>query len=148
MPRILPAPIRIDLGFSQILAGYLLAAHLSALFLVIALDLEIFLSCGLFVLIILSLFYYWQRDLSRSRDKSVIGIDWDEARGWLLRFKNGDALRTVHCPSSFISRYIVILYLKLDGSVKRKITIPSDAVNSDQFRRLRVLLRTHHHFGE
>ncbi len=148
MRRTPSAPIRVDLGFSEQLAGYLLAAHLSALFLVIILDQGIYLSCCLFTLIVLSLIYWWQRDLARSMDESVIGVDWSDTRGWMLRLKNGDSLRAVLCPSSIISRHLIILHFNADGIGRSALAIPGDATGKNQFRRLRVLLRMYNHLGE
>ena len=142
-----PPPIKIDLGFSIWLAGYLLLVHLAALVLILFLELDIYQLLPLATLIILSLIYHWRRYLLHLEPGSVIGIDWSANRGWLLRLKDGNRLKAELCPSSIVSRQVVILHFRSTDYGRRKIAIPGDAVDSDLFRRFRLLLKTGNHFG-
>ncbi len=147
MQNISPSPLKITLGFSTWLAAYLLVSHLSALALVLLLEPGIAISFGLVALILFSLVYHWRHDLLHLGCNSVIGIDWSNHGGWLLRQNSGANLKTVLSPTSFTSPYIVVLHFITPNSRRRMIAIAGDAIDGDQLRRLRVLLKMHNHFG-
>lgn len=140
-------PLKINLGFSIWLTAYLLLAHLSALVLIFILDLEIYIQVGLAAITLLSLIYHWRRDLPHLCSNSVIGIDWSADRGWLIRLKDGRKIKALLCPSSFVSRSILLLNFKTADHARRRVAIANDAIDCEQFRRLRVLLKMGNHFG-
>ncbi len=140
-------PLRLRLDISIWLAAYLLLVHISALILIFTLDPDIYLLVFLATLIFISLIYYWSREISRSMPDSIIGVGWSEARGWSIRMRDGRRVRMLLCPSSFISRQLVILHLKGVDSGRRTLAIPADATDADQHRRLRMLLKMYDHFG-
>jgi len=140
-------PLKVDLGFSIWLTAYLLLTHLSALVLILFLGLEIYIQIGLTAITLLSLTYHWRRDLPHLCSNSVIGIDWSTDRGWLIRLKDGRKIKGILCPSSFVSRSILLLNFKTADHARRRVAVASDSIDGEQFRRLRVLLRMGNHFG-
>lgn len=140
-------PIKINLGFSIWLTSYLLLTHVSALLLLLFLDIGLFLYITLTSLTVLSLIYHWRQDLPNLCANSVIGIDWSADRGWLIRLKDGSKIKGLLCQSSFVSRFILLLNFKTADHARRRVAVASDAIDGEQFRRLRVLLRMGNHFG-
>lgn len=142
-----PLPIKIDLGFSVWMAGYLLSIHLLALVLLFLLDLGIYFSFCLFALITYSLVYHWQRDLQRYQPNSIIGVDWNYDRGWLVRLGDGNKLQAELLATSLVSRWLVILHFKTESAGKQRLVVMGDAIDSNRLRKLKVLLKMHNHFG-
>ncbi len=137
-------PIKVHLSSSLWLAGYVLLAHLFALGLILLAVPQMYL---LVFLVVLSLIYYWRKELLHLGPKSVTSIDWSIDRGWRLRLKDGSKLKGSLCPTSLISRYILILHFKTTDNDRHKVAITKDAVDYNQFRRLTVLLKMQNHFG-
>jgi hypothetical protein len=147
MHQLSPSPVKINPGFSHWLAAYLLLAHFLATVLVILLETGVLLTSVLTSLVIASLIYYWRRDLLQLRPESVIGLDWSNKGGWTLRLKSGSSLKAELCPSSLVSRRLVILHFKTCASGRQRVAIPGDAIDSNLLRQLQVLLKMHCHFG-
>ncbi len=140
-------PLRIIPGFSNWIAIYLLLIHFSALILILFIDLNIYLLIPSATLIISSLIYHWRKDVLHLEANSVIGIYWEPKSGWMVEMIDGDRLRVELCPTSFTNRYVVILHFKTTVRGRCRVTIPRDAIDSDQFRRLKVMLKVGNHFG-
>jgi hypothetical protein len=147
MHNSLPGPIKVNLEFSAWLASYLLLMHLLASVIVILLDLGLALSSSLLAFILFSLIYHWRRYLLYLHPNSVIGVEWSHDRGWLIGLKSGNRVRVELCPTSFVSRSIMVLHFNSNDYGRRNVAIAGDALDRDQLRRLRVLLKMHNHFG-
>ena len=89
-----PNPIKIKLVSSVWLAAYMLIVHFVALLLLFLLELEPLLTFWSIALITLSLIYHWSRNLLQLRPDSVIGLDWSNSKGWMVRVKSGGNLKT------------------------------------------------------
>ncbi len=138
-------PIKIDLSFSQWLAGYLLTIHLAALLLILLLQPPLLFSTILILLTCLSLGYYWRRDLG---GRATSYLEWSEGKGWRIRQTNGDLQQATLTPESYLNRHLVALQFITDENRAPRLLLPADAMQPDLHRRLRVLLRLENHFGE
>jgi hypothetical protein len=142
-----PLPIKIDLGFSVWMASYLLCVHLLTLALLFLLDLGIYFSFCLIALVIYSLIYNWRRYLQQNQANSVIGVDWNYDRAWLVRLNDGNSFKAELLPTSLVSRWLVILHFNTDIAGKQRVVVLGDAIDSDLLRKLKVLLKMYNHFG-
>jgi hypothetical protein len=142
-----PAPISIDLGFSKWIASYLFISHLLAMVLLFLLDLGSNFLWILIFLIILSFIHHWWRYLEQKQPNSVIGLDWSDDRGWHLRLNSGKNLKAELSATSLVSRLLIVLHFKTEAEGRQRIAIVGDAIDGNQLRRLKVLLKMHNHFG-
>jgi hypothetical protein len=142
-----PGPIKLDLGFSMWLASYLLISHLLATIVVFQLELGIYFSFGLVVVVLYSLIYHWKRDIQQMQPNSVIGVDWSYEKGWLVRFRSGKNLKAELSPTSLVSRWLVVLHFTTQSSGRHMVAVAGDAIDSNRLRRLKVLLKMHNHFS-
>ena len=140
-------PIIISPVFSRWLALYLMGIHLAALFLLLPLQLPILSSFALVVGICTSLAYYWKRDLLHRGRGSISSVKWSANRGWLISADGGKELPATLSPTSFLSRYLVLLCFKTANNSRRRLLLPGDAIDPDLLRKLKVLLRMRDHFG-
>ncbi len=139
--------IRIEPGFSNWLAIYLLSIHLIALLLILSLQPPLLYSAFLILMVCISLGHYWRRDLLHRTTRSISWAEWSEDRGWRLRQSDGGIQQATLTPSSYLSRYLVVLHFMTAENGTCRLLLPGDTIQPDLHRRLRVLLRLQNHFG-
>lgn len=144
----LDGAISIEPGFSRWLAYYLLSIHLVAMLLILLLQPPMPFTIFLMLLVSISLVYYWKRDLLHGAHRCISYVAWSEERGWRIVQPGGVMQQATLIPSSFLSRQLVILHLKTVKNGTQKLVLPGDSIQPDLHRRVRVLLKLQHHFGE
>jgi toxin CptA len=134
--------LNIRLKPSLYLALLLSAAHAIVIGLVLALPLPIGLKLVITLVICISLVFYLKRNARLASPNSIIELQIDEDCACIIDMRNGKRLDCILLPTSYVSASLTILNLKTNGELlARHVVILPDAINSDDFRKLRVLLR-------
>ena len=134
-------PLRFKVGPSRSLLGYLLILFVCAGVCLILLPLGIlirFLAC--FCLLLLGWFVYKKYYLLRNKH-SIKEIIFKENICKIIQAE-GSVLEGVLGDGQYVSTFLVVLHLCIEGR-NRDLWLPlfADAVDIDEFRRLRVKLR-------
>ncbi len=140
------APLAIALRPSWRLAYLLGAAHLAAVGAVVVLDLSWWLTIPLVLALIAHGAAQAARVALLRRADSVVAVEAGRASGVPFRTRDGVWHEGRLLGSSYVSPGLTILNLKPAGARGvRHVVIFSDAVDPDDFRRLRVWLRWGRH---
>ncbi len=120
---------------------------LASLIVLYVVDLSLFTLFILVLGIAVSLVYYSKLHIFQSLKKSVLSIKQDSAKNWFISTKNGYHEEAVNLlGSSFVSNRFIILNYAHNNSVnlfpKYSVLITKDSLSTDEFRRLRVHLKT------
>ena len=134
-------PLLLRPAFSRMLTIWLLALHLPGLLVLWQLQMPwlIKLSLGL-----LQMFYlYWQirRHLLRNTPQAIREVRLDADGAWWLITHSGARLRAELLPDSFVKPWLLVLNFRTGSRVfTRSIILPSDSLDPDLARRLRIHL--------
>lgn len=158
----LPSPplLIIRLKPSMRLAVILSLAHFSAIGLLWPLMLPAVVQLAGSAILALSLFFYLRHYALLSSPASVTGLELSDEMTCTLELRRGERIACTVLGSSFVAPYLTLLELKPlkcrestkphSHSVRmkrwrrffaRSIVILPDAIDAEQFRQLRVLLR-------
>jgi len=133
------SPLVLEPAASRYLRIYLLAVHALALY---ALLLPMLISPGLRMGLIgmLAVSAYVSLRRPRSAAREIQRLRWTSAGHWVLHCRDSRQHSATLLPQSYVSRYLVILWLR--GSQDHKYCVPllADQLPADTFRRLRVRL--------
>lgn len=133
-------PLRVDIGSSRLLVFYLCLLHLAALASLCMLPLP-----GWTLLLALAALgvsgWCYQRRFNRDSTAILTSIILSDERCRLI-YKNGDSRRGVLARRQFVSTYVILLNLRITGSIRSKrVMLWKDALDRDCYRRLKVKLR-------
>ena len=150
----------IQLKPSMRLAVMLSLAHFFAIGLLWPLMLPATVKLTGSVLLALSLFFYLRRYALLRSPESVMGLELSDEMACTLELRNGERITCTLLGSSFVAPYLTVLELKpqkLQGLLQsmippvslkplrrflpRSVVILPDAIDTEKFRQLRVLLR-------
>ena len=82
---------------------------------------------------------------TRSASRAIIGIELDADRAVRLTERTGHCIEGVVQPDSYVGALLTTLVVRPDGKRRlRTIAILPDMLPTDDFRRLRLLLRLGH----
>lgn len=131
----------IRIGSSRILTALVAAMHGAAAWL-LWLTLPGWPAAMLVALLPASLWFYLRRDCLRTAPGSVVALQVHPDCRCALQTRSGAWLEANLLPSSFVAPYLTVLNLRVEGHrFPGYVTIFPDAVDGDDFRRLRVWLR-------
>lgn len=134
--------MKVTLGRSRLIMIYLLLMHLSALLLVNLIGLSLIFEAFASLLIIGSLLYYSRFYGWVGKPLQVITLWIDEDGFWFMADQKGNEQGPVQLRSSVILGPLIAIYFKpSSGFLVKSVLIPIDAVDADDWRRLRVRLR-------
>ena len=124
------------------LAGMLTAMHGITSALIWLLPLDLWLKIAAVLLILTSLIYHVRRDAMRTSRNAILALKISPECRCNAQVWSGDWFEAQLLSTSFVSPYLTILNLRLDHArlVKHVVILP-DAIEAEQFRELRVLLR-------
>ena len=124
------------------LAGMLTAMHGITLALIWLLPFDLWLKIAAVLLLLVSLIYHVRRDAMRTSPNAILALQISPECRCSVQARSGDWFEAQLLPTSFVSPYLTILNLRFDHArlVKHVVILP-DAIESEQFRQLRVLLR-------
>ncbi len=114
----------------------LLAVHGGAGALVLLLPLAVAVRAALLTVLAVALAVAWRRR-TRFLATELIALRGER---WVV-LRQGREIAIAECRVDYLSRWLVVLALRVEGGGEQRLPIFSDALNADDFRRLRVLLR-------
>ena len=134
--------LNIRLKSSVYLALLLSTAHAIAVGLVLILPLPIGLKIVTTLVFCVSLVFYLKRNARLTAPNSIVALEVREDGTCAIETRSGKRLDCILLPTSYVSASLTILNLKVGGELLvRHVVIFPDAINSEDFRKLRVLLR-------
>ena len=132
----------IKLSPSLWLAGLLTAMHGLALALIWLLPFDLWLKIVAVLLILTSLIYHVRRDAMRTSRNAILALKISPECRCSVQALSGDWFEAQLLATSFVSPYLTILNLRFDlARLVQHVVILPDAIDAEQFRQLRVLLR-------
>ena len=134
--------LNIRLKPSLYLSLLLSAAHTIAIGLVLDLPLSIGLKLVTALAFCISFVFYLNRNARLAAPNSVIVLEINEDCTCTIETRSGKQLDCIVLATSYVSASLTILNLKAnDKLLVRHVVILPDAINPEDFRKLRVLLR-------
>lgn len=133
--------LMIAAGPSRQLAGLVGGMHVFAAAMPWLVPTPYWLGMGLMPVVLGSAVYYLRRDCFRSLPHSLTALRLDEEGGCEFQARSGDWQSAKLLGSSFVTPYLTVLNLEAGSWFARHLVILPDAVNADDFRRLRVWLK-------
>jgi len=133
---------RLDIGRSHYLLGYFLLVYLMMTLTLVILFADVILLMAFIVIsMAISLILQLQKYGWLNRGHAIKMLICNEGI-WTVNYFDGSSLAELELKSSYVSPLITLIHLKIKGKW-RKITVVilSDAVDSELFRQLRVMLR-------
>ncbi|MCP5351677.1 MAG: hypothetical protein H6926_00590 [Chromatiales bacterium] len=134
-------PLRIDLGRSLRLAATLLIVHLLTVWMVWASEFPRSGRWVLSLLIAISMVMVLRRHVLRVGRGAIRQLLWDADGVWRLVDAGGREFLVTRHGEFLRTPWLVILNLRDEGGAGFAAVIPRDAVDGDEFRRLRMRLR-------
>lgn len=126
---------------SRYLAVILLAAHGTALAVLIPLGLPIWAKAALSMVILFGLAYHLQRDALLSSKIAIMALMLEEEQA-VLTLRGGDKLVGHVLRDSVVTPFIAVLnFLPQGARFARSVVILPDSLDVESFRQLRVLLK-------
>ena len=134
--------LNIRLKPSRYLTLSLSAVHAIAIGLFLILPLPIWLKVVATLAFCTSLVFYLRRNARLAAPNSIIALELEEDCTCAIETRNGKRLYGILLPTSYVSAALTVLNLKADGErLARHVVILPDAINFEDFRKLRVFLR-------
>jgi hypothetical protein len=91
--------------------------------------------------ILLSLGWYWPRQVSRRAPGTIRTLTWGSDRACHLQLQGGGVSDATLCRQAFVQPWLVILQVTETGRRRRPLVILPDMLDGVTFRRLRVRLK-------
>ena len=139
---IAPVKLRIAIGPSRILAAALAIAHLAALGVTLVVTLPAWASLLIAATIMASCASSILRLALQRSSNAIVELEAGEGARVSCRTRDSQWREGQALSSSFISPWLTVLNLRVAGAARaRHLVILPDNVETEAFRRLRVLLR-------
>ena len=137
-----PVKLRVAIGPSRILAAALAIAHLAALGVALVVTLPAWASLLIATTIMVSCASSILRLALQRSSNAIVELEAGEGAHVSCRTRDGQWRQGQALSSSFISPWLTVLSLRVAGAARaRHLVILPDNVETEAFRRLRVLLR-------
>ena len=134
--------LNIRLKPSGYLTLLLSAVHAIAIGLFLILPLPIWLKVAATLALCTSLVFYLRRNARLAAPNSIIALELEEDCTCAIETRSGGRVDCILLPTSYVSASLTILNVKAsDELLARHVVILPDAINSEDFRKLRVFLR-------
>ena len=120
----------------------ILIPHFLILLFVIITPVELYIvKVLLSLVIILSLYYFLRLYIFKNLDKSIESFSKDSMGNWYIQDVRNQQHPVQLLPSSFVSKFLIILnYAGIDKN-KFSVLITRDSLEDDEFRRLKIRLK-------
>jgi toxin CptA len=127
---------------SPLLFALLAGMHGGGTVILLFLPIPVWLKTSSAVLLVASLVFYARRDALRSIPNAIRAIQFSPDCACSVQIGRVDWTEAKLLDSSFVAPYLTVLNLRISGArFARQVVILPDAVDSEMFRKLRVLLR-------
>jgi hypothetical protein len=83
----------------------------------------------------------WRRHIALSSPTAVKGLLWKADDDWELSAVDGTMRKARLLPGAYVHPRLVVLAFVMEDKRKRAVVLPSDSLDPDCHRRLRVWLR-------
>ncbi|TCV90214.1 protein YgfX [Sulfurirhabdus autotrophica] len=134
--------LNINLKQSRILALMLLFMHSFCILLVWLMPLPFWVKLTGSLILIVSAAFYLQRDALLTFPQSIVALQVDSDCRSEIQSKQGDRITAELMGTSFVAPYLTVLNFKTaEKRFAQHVVIFPDAINREDFRQLRVLLR-------
>ncbi|HFC91830.1 MAG TPA: hypothetical protein ENJ51_03370 [Leucothrix mucor] len=137
-------PLKLRFKSSKIMITMIATVHLIvALILVfMAQSLPIIALLYLLVIIASSTYYFYRWHISRTLNKSILELHINSSGDWSLLTFTKKYNNVTPLDSSFSSQYLVIINFSMTTIGQYTLLITNDMISKNEFRRLRVRLKT------
>jgi len=144
-PYIKPFSLKIEASLQKWLI--IIIPHLLGILLTISVDtFPVWLKFILGIFIFISFIYFVLYHITLNQKKSVFSIQQDSVRNWLILLsdntKNNEPIDVQLLPSSFISRYLIVLNFQDNKGSYYSVIILPDSISSINFKYLYIRLKT------
>ena len=137
--------LRVSLRRSYCLSAVLAFAHCGAAATLIALDIVFEAKLAVAIAVAMSLVYSLWRYAFLSSLQSIVAIELKEGGSAAAQFRSGAWRDATVLGTTYVSPLLTVLNLRIDGhALARHALIVPDTLPTEDFRKLRVILRWHH----
>lgn len=135
--------LNLKLGASWALGALLAAAHGAVIALIlVVVEIAWWVKALLAAALLLNLALQMRLSVLRRTDDAVIALEVSKDDTLVAETRRGERVECDVLGSTFVSAFMTILNLKaVESRQTRNVVIFADAVNSDDYRKLRVWLR-------
>ncbi|GJL74370.1 MAG: hypothetical protein NMNS02_04760 [Nitrosomonas sp.] len=134
--------LAVHLKSSKQLAVVLIVMHCAAALILWFLTVSISVKLIGLLLLVVSLYFYLSHAVRLSLAHSAVLLKFSDKTGCELSTASGRVINCTVLGSTFVSSYLTVLILQPEHCwFTRSVIIMSDAVDAEEFRQLRVLLR-------
>ena len=130
--------LRIEPGYSRLIAGAVVLGHVGALTFLTAVPFAWWLPLVVLAVVV-SLWRSWPVYVARRRAPAYV-VTWEGDGRWIWCDAGREPIPCRLVPPTFVHPRLVVLNLACDGA-RRSVVLVSDNVDPDLLRRLRVRLR-------
>ena len=134
-------PLRVRHESSRLLAAFLLVTHGVGLAVVFVIPLDWYLCAGLSAMVLAGLVYAMAVQVLFIAPRAVREATWSSDGTWTLTLVSGKQVEARLLPSTLVTPRLIVLNFRYGRWRFRAMVLPSDALNPDLARRLRVRLR-------
>lgn len=138
-------PIRLVLRRSVLLAAFIMAASASAIVVVLCMPVQSGLKIGTCLAIVAAAGFHFAQHAWLLLPWSCREIALDSKGRLQLMRQDGKSVDAAVLPDCFVSAYLTILNVRLDSGKRSSVILPTDRVDADGLRQLRVWLRWGRH---
>ena len=127
---------------SRMLAAILAIMHLLSLALVWIMPFSIWASVTISVMIMISAYHSFERDVLLRLQESIIALQLHSDCRCELQVRQGDWVGASLLGTTFVTPFLTVLNFKLlEQRFARHVVLLPDSLDNEQFRQLRVLLK-------
>lgn len=134
-------PLRIERLYSRGLAVAVVVVHGLAITVLLPLDMAWWWKCLIAVAVIVQGVFTWRRHVSLAAAGAVRTLVWKSEGEWELTRVDGATHSARLRRASYVQPALAVLRFKLEGGGLCAVLLPSDGVEPETHRRLRVGLR-------
>jgi len=134
-------PLSLSLEFSHAIFLGIVVLHMLVASIIVATS-SVVIAILALLLVISSFVYYYRWHVTQSLAKSIIRVKLSSIGDWSLINSQNKRIKATLLPTSFLSQYLLILNFHSLEMKKYTVLIPKGRVSSDDFRQLKVRLKT------
>ena len=135
-------PLNISLEFSNSIRWGIAILHLLITSVIMLVSNSLIVTILLLLIVLSSYLYYYQWHVAQSLVKSIVRVKLSAAGEWLLLNSKNKLIKATLQPTSFLGKYLLILNCHSLERKKYTVLIPKGRIHSNDFRQLKVRLRT------
>jgi hypothetical protein len=137
-------PLNLQFKPSKIIMMMIAIVHLLVAIIVIFMTQSLPLEALFFLLIIIasSYYYFYLWHITRKLHKSILELRINSSGDWSILTSTAKLNNVIPLDSSFSSQYLIIINFNVSNAGKYTLLIAKDMLSKNEFRRLRVRLKT------